>query len=288
MSVSDIARMGWSMSRDGEGSKDIRQRKRPAERREVRFNDRRMPQKRHPAVYTGMAFAILGGLMIAATFLVSWVDSYDSGNALVEQLFVWDMGGNPEWGTIYYLALLAPIAGAACAIVSGTALANERRAGLRRFAAMGVLATSVIAAIAISVLILLLKEQYIAEQLDRTIYGPAIFLSVFGCVLAISGGIVLMVDYLSSERKKGTFATAPGSKHLKSALKPVSRGQSTRSREPRDPGFHDKEIREEMLAEGSEEPDPAEDEGGLSCPSCQSPVKASWKQCPVCGEEFAD
>ena len=100
--------------------------------------------------------------------------------------------------------------GAACAIVSANALANERRISLRRLAAIGVLATSVTAAIAISILIWQLKDQYISEQLSRSVYGPAIFLSVFGCVLAVAGGIVLMADYLGSERKKGTFAASAG------------------------------------------------------------------------------
>jgi hypothetical protein len=219
--------------------------------------------------------------MIAATFLVSWVDSYDVSNELVGQLYVWDLAENPEWGVIYFLALLVPIAGAACAIISGTALANEKRIGIRRFAALGVLATSVMAAVAVTMMIWLLREQYIVEQLDRSIYGPAIFLSVFGCVLAVAGGIVLAVDYSQTERKRGTFATAPGSKHLKTALKPVKRGHPGREKESQ----HE-EIRDEMLAT-EERSGPSEDEEEIACPSCNSPVRADSKVCPVCGEELS-
>jgi hypothetical protein len=274
------------MRKDGDESKDVKHRKRPVEQRRAGVDERLMPKKRHPAVYTGMAFAILGGLMVAATFLVSWVDSYDaSSNVLLRQLYVWDLAGHSEWDSIYFLAFLAPIAGAACAIISGTALANEKRIGIRRFAAMGVLATSATAAVVVTLMIWLLREQYIAEQLDRAIYGPAIFLSVFGCVLAVSGGIVLAVDYSQTERKRGTFATAPGSKHLKTALKPVKRGQQSRGRKFQDDEPQDREIREEMLGE-EREPEATDEEEELSCPNCKSPVKSSWKLCPVCGEEL--
>jgi hypothetical protein len=273
------------MRKDGDESKGVKHKKRPVELRRAGVDQRLMPKKRHPAVYTGMGFAILGGLMIAATFLVSWVDSYDASNELVGQLYVWDMAGHPEWDIIYFLALLAPIAGATCAIISGTALANEKRIGIRRFSALGVLATSVMAALVVTIMIWLLREQYIAEQLNRSIYGPAIFLSVFGCVLAVSGGIVLAVDYSQTERKKGTFAIAPGSKHLKTALKPVKRAQQSRERKFQDDEPQDREICKEMLEEETE-PEATEEEEELSCPKCQSPVKASWKLCPICGEEL--
>ena len=250
------------------------------------FGERLMPKRRHPAIFTGMAFAILGGLMIASTFLVSWVDSYDiTTSALVKQLFVWDLTGVQEWDTVYYLALLAPIVGATCAILSGIALANEKRTKLRRFAAMGVLVTSVMASVIVIALIWLLRERYIFESLNRSIYGPAIFLSVFGCVLAVAGGIVLSVDYVQSERQRGTFVTAAGSKHLKTALRPVKRGQSRRNKEFQDMEPQDKEMRDEMMAE-EKEPEEIEEDEGLTCPNCQSPVKANWKLCPVCGAEL--
>ena len=269
------------MSRDGDEKKEVRHRKRSEEHRRADLNERLMPKKRHPAVYTGMAFAILGGLMVAATFLVSWVDSYDiSTDALVMQLYAWSLAGHPEWGAISYLALLAPIIGATCAILSGTALANEKRIGLRRLAAIGVLVTSVMAALIITALIWLLKEEYIVGVVYRSIYGPAIFLSVFGCVLAVAGGIVLMVDHIQSERGKGSFVTTAGSKHLKTALKPVKRGHPGRERESQD-----KEIRDEMLAT-EEQSDPFEDEEEIACPSCKSPVRADSKVCPICGEEL--
>jgi hypothetical protein len=154
------------MSMDGERSKDIRQRKRPTERQEVGFNEKMMPKKRHPAVYTGMAFAVLGGLMITATF---WsVGSADSGNALVGQLFVWDLQSRVGHDL---LSRLAPIAGSLRH--RSAPLANEKNRA-SKFAAIGVLASSVIAAIAISVLILL--ERAIHHRTDRPLdLWPAIF-----------------------------------------------------------------------------------------------------------------
>ena len=268
------------MSRDGEGSKDIRQRKRPVERRRAALDQRLMPKRRHPAVYTGMAFAILGGLMVASTFLVSWVDNFGPDQVLVGQLFVWNLEGHPEWAVISYLAILAPIVGAMCALLSGLALASERKDKVRKLAAMGVLVTSVLAAVIIIALIWLLKEQYIAAQAERSIYGPAIFLSVFGTVLAVAGGIVLSVDYYQSEKKRGSFVTAPGSRHLKTVLRPAKKGRARQDTE-----FEAKEIREEMLSEAARS-DAPEDEEEAPCPSCKSPVKSSWERCPVCGEEL--
>ncbi len=270
------------MRRDGDETKGVRQRKRPTERRRAGLDERLMPKKRHPAVYTGIAFAILGGLMIASTLFVSWVDSFDlATNDLVGQLLIWDMAGVSDWIGLYYLALIAPVIGIMCAALSGIALVKEKRTGLRRLAAIGCLITSVVAASVIALLIWLLREEYISEQLDRSIYGPAIFLSVFGCVLAVAGGIVLAVDYYRSERRKGTFITAAGSKHLKTALKPAKRGHPTFEKESQD-----KEIRDEMLAI-REKSDASKDEEEISCPNCQSPVKADWKRCPVCGVDLS-
>jgi hypothetical protein len=240
-----------------------------------------MPKKRHPAVFAGIAFAILGGAMIASSFLVSWVDSYDFvTNALLKQLLIWNLTGVSDANGIYYLAFLIPIFGVCCATLASIALVDERRNELRRLAIVGVLVTSVAAAFITTLLIWLLREEYINDQLNRSIYGPAIFLSVFGCVLAVAGGIVLVVDYSHSQRKKGTFVTAAGSKHLGIALKPIKRGHPNQEKESQD-----KELQEEMrAAEGAN--DLTEGEEGLSCPNCRSPVKASWRLCPVCGEEL--
>jgi len=274
------------MSRDGDKMKEPRQRKSSPKHRGTEFGESLMPKRRHPAIYVGIAFAILGGLMIASTYFVSWADSFDSiTGSLVKQLFVWNLVGVQEWGSIYYLTLLAPIIGVTCAILSGIALAKEKRIKLRQFSAMGVLLTSMMASALVIALIWLLKEDFIREQLNRSIYGPAIFLSVFGCVLAVAGGIVLSVDYVQSERNKGAFMTAAGSKHLQRALRPVKRGSPSRDREFKDREPKDDEMREEMLAE-RKETEEAEDDGSLSCPNCQSPVKANWKLCPVCGAEL--
>ena len=265
------------MRRDGD-EEDSGHKKHPLKQRSADYNERLMPKKRHPAVVTGMAFAILGGLMTASSLFVSWVDSYDALDVLVKQLFVWDMSSIPDFGIIYYLALILPIVGMACAALSVIALVKEKRTNLRKLAAVGVLVTSADAALFTTLLIWFLKEQYINEQLDRSIYGPAIFLSVFGCVLAVAGGIVLVVDYIQSERKKGSFVTAAGSKHLKTALRPVKKEHPGRERESQD-----KEIRDEMLAT-EERSDPSEEE--ITCPSCKSPVRADSKVCPICGEEL--
>ena len=267
------------MRRDGD-EEDSGHKKRPLKRRSADYNKRLMPKKRHPAVLTGMAFAILGGLMIASSLFVSWVDSYDPLDALVKQLFVWDMSSIPNFSIIYYLVLILPIVGMACAALSVIALVKEKRTNLRKLAAVGVLVTSADAALFTTLLIWFLREQYISEQLDRSIYGPAIFLSVFGCVLAVAGGIVLVVNYIQSERGKGLFVTAAGSKHLKTGLRPVKREHPGRERESQD-----KEIRDEMLAT-EERSDPSEEEEEIACPSCKSPVRADSKVCPICGEEL--
>ena len=264
------------MRRDGDGRKIIGHVKGSPERR-ADLRQRTPPKKRHLAIYAGIAFAILGGLMVASTPLVSWVDSFDANNVLVEQLFVWDMSAVSA--DLNYLALAAPIVGIACAALSILTLMREERVGLRRLAAIGVMLTSAAAAVITALLILMLKEQYIVEQLDRSIYGPAVFLSVFGCVLAVAGGISLVADYIQSERNKGAFVTAAGSKHLKTALRPTTRG--SRGWES---GSHDLEIREEMLSvsRGTGR----RDESGMPCPNCKSPVKADWSRCPICGEEL--
>ncbi|HVO78321.1 MAG TPA: zinc ribbon domain-containing protein, partial [Methanomassiliicoccales archaeon] len=112
-------------------------------------------------------------------------------------------------------------------------------------------------------------------------FGSAAFVSVFGSVFALSGGLVMMGDFRHRTRAGMGFRAAAGNKEFKAALKPTgSFGRMAKERSE-----DDEELKGEVLAaqhDTSELSGPS----GEVCPNCSSPVMGNWKLCPICGAEL--
>lgn len=229
-------------------------------------------RRTHLSVVLGITFCVIGGAVVASSFILDWV-------LLTSQnLSMWDL---LERGGAYLLVPLVPIAGALVAIISSLDVLAEK--GRKRFkapASLGALACSLLAVISLIVVALQIEVDYV--ELEGANFGPALFMSVFGGVLALSGGIILTIDYLEARARRGRFSASGGSAQLKSALKPAT-GKKKAKSEPMD-----KEVRDEMLAakeaRDAELNRPAP--SGLECPNCYSPVQPNWQICPICGQEL--
>jgi hypothetical protein len=229
-------------------------------------------RRTHLSVVLGITFCVIGGAVVASSFLLDWVLP-GSGN-----LSMWDL---IQRGGIYLLVPLIPIAGGWVAIISSLdILAEKGRKRFKGLASIGALAGSLLLVISLIIVALQIESDYVAGG-DAS-FGPALFMSVFGGVLALSGGMILTIDYLEARRRRGRFTASGGSAQLKSALKPAKGAKKAK------PQTMDKELREEMLAakEARDMELNQPSSSGLECPNCYSPVQPNWQICPVCGQEL--
>ena len=229
-------------------------------------------RKTHLSVVLGITFCVIGGAVAASSFILDWV-LLGTGN-----LSMWDL---LELGGVYYLALLVPIAGALVAVFSSLdVLAEKGRKRFKSIASLGALLLSLLSVISLVLVALQIESDFV--QAEGASFGPSLFMSVFGGVLAVSGGIILTIDYFEARARRGRFTASGGSAQLRSALRPSTSPKKAK-REPMsevggDEQFSAKKAREVELNR------PAASD--LECPNCYSPVQENWRICPICGQEL--
>lgn len=230
-------------------------------------------RRMHLSVVLGITFCVIGGAVVTSSLLLDWVLSVSGNESL------WSLVGK---GGIYLLAVLVPLAGLLTAIVSSVdVLADKGRKRFKAPASLGSLACALLAMLSLIAVALQINADFVAPAGDS--FGPALFMSVFGGVLAVSGSIILTVDYLEARARKGRFSASGGSSQLRAVLRPSSRSKRSRQEEMV------KEVREELLASKEARKaalEEAEQSQGLDCPNCHSPVESNWQICPICGEEL--
>ena len=230
-----------------------------------------MKRKVRLMVVLGITFCVIGGAVVASSLLLDWVLNAP-GN-----LTLWDLVAK---GGIYPIAAIIPLAGALVAVLSA-AIALVAK-GRRRFygpVSMGSLAGALLIVLSLVLVAMAIDSDYVGP--GESSYGPAMFMSVFGGVLAVAGGIILTTDYLEVRARRGRFTVSGGSPMLKGALRPAPKAKTKPPRERADG-----DLGERLTADGSRM---VFDEGAgerLACPSCNSTVQPSWRICPICGEEL--
>ncbi|MDD1756618.1 MAG: zinc ribbon domain-containing protein [Methanomassiliicoccales archaeon] len=229
-------------------------------------------RKTHLSVVLGITFCVIGGAVVASSFILDWVLPGS------DNISMWDL---LQRGGVYLLVPLVPMTGGLVAIISSLdILAEKGRKRFKSIASIGALACSLLLVISLVIVALQIEADYVAAG-DAS-FGPALFMSVFGGVLALSGGMILTIDYLEARRRRGRFTASGGSAQLKSALKPTTGKKKAK------PQTMDKEFRDEVLAakeaRDTELNRPAP--SGLECPTCYSPVQPNWQICPICGQEL--
>ncbi len=227
-------------------------------------------RKTHLSVVLGITFCVIGGAVVASSFILDWV-VFASRN-----LSLWDL---VDAGGAYILAPLVPLAGAMVAIFSSLdVLAEKGRRRFKSIASIGALGSSLLAVIVIILIALEIEKDYVGPEGAN--FGPALFMSVFGVVLAFSGGMILTIDYLEARARRGRFTASGGSAQLRSAFRPA-----TPTKKPRPSPKGDQEAAptpKESLETELNRPAPS----GLECPNCYSPVQPNWQICPICGQEL--
>ena len=229
-------------------------------------------RRTHLSVVLGITFCVIGGAVVASSFILEWV-LLASGN-----LSLWDL---VALGGLYLLAPLVPLCGVLVAVLSSLdVLAEKGRKGFKAPSSLGAMAFAVLGVVSIVIVALQVESDYVAPH--GAGFGPALFMSVFGGVLALSGGLVLTIDYLEARARRGRFTASGGSAQLKAALRPATGKKKARpgpmEEEARDEAPASKEAREAEL----NRPAPS----GLECPNCYSPVQPNWQICPICGQEL--
>lgn len=224
-------------------------------------------RRTHLSVVLGITFCVIGGAIMTSALVLSW-----SIGASAEQS-AWDL---LERGGVFALAILVPICGALSAVSASLDVLAEK--GWKRMkgpSALGSLALALMAIIALAVVILGINGDI--EEGSATTFGPALFMSVFGGVLAVSGGMILAIDYLEARARRGRFVASGGSEELRRALRPASKDRKAPPRELAPLEVTALEARREA---------PPPRATGLECPNCYSPVQPNWRICPICGEEL--
>jgi hypothetical protein len=228
-------------------------------------------RRTHLSVVLGITFCVIGGAVVASSFILDWV-LITTGN-----LSIWDL---LNVGGVYLIAPLVPVAGALVATFSALdVLAEKGRKRFKSIASIGSLAFSLLAVISIVLVAVQIEADYVGSE--GADFGPALFMSVFGGVLALSGGMILTIDYLEARARRGRFTASGGSTHLKSALKPTT---GTKKPKPKSMGTGQEATLSSKEARETELNQPPS--SGLECPNCYSPVQPNWQICPICGQEL--
>jgi hypothetical protein len=178
---------------------------------------------------------------------------------------------------------MVPLSGVLAAIISSLdVLAEKGRKRVKAPTALGALAVSLVGLTSV-VLVAMQVNQDLGGVSDAP-FGPALFMSVFGSVLAVSGGMILTIDYLEERARRGRFSTSGGSAELRAALRPAAKPRTGKARAPQKQAPPSPGAATEALAEMQAEDAP--EATGLECPNCYSPVRPNWRICPICGEEL--
>ncbi len=244
-------------------------------------------QKAPPSVIVGILFCIIGGALLATAFVLPWAELFDpSTGLLTKTYYAHDLYNylSSFYGPNYkfLIAYVIPLAGVVCAVLAAMELLGERGNNrLRRISPPAALMSALVALTCTILTVFFIDSDVFTATVDRATFGSAAFVSVFGSVFALSGGLVMLGDFRHRTHAGTGFRAASGNKEFKAALRPTgSFGRMANER-----GAEDEELRGEVLATES---DTSEMSGplGAVCPNCSSPVMANWKLCPICGTEL--
>ncbi|MDD1770492.1 MAG: hypothetical protein LUO79_05340 [Methanomassiliicoccales archaeon] len=249
--------------------------------------ERAVKRKTPPGVIIGILFCIIGGALLATAFILPWVELFDPVTGqLTQTYYAHDLFNylSSFYGPNYkfLIAYVIPLAGIVCAVLAAMELLGERgNQRLRRFSPPAALMSALVGLVCTILTVFFIDSDIFSSTVDRASFGSAAFVSVFGSVFALSGGLVMMGDFRHRTRAGTGFKAASGNKEIKSALRPTgSFGRMARAQKA-----EDEELKGKVLASEVESYDGPERSGSV-CPNCSSPVMGNWKLCPICGTEL--
>jgi hypothetical protein len=204
------------------------------------------------SLIVGVAFCVIAGLLFAFSAAVSWAEVATSVYT-TDHRYIMDLtkvSGN------FIILWAVPFGGIALAVTSVAQLSRTivDSRWKREVAVVSLvlgLATSVVSIISF----FLVQDQVLLPAGEGSVFGPGVYLSVFGAVLAIAGSLILFAIVMKDEEKSEL---------------PERWAKSKRS----------SEEKEYVLP-------PEQPKGkGPKCPKCGAQVKPNWEECPICGAEL--
>jgi len=204
------------------------------------------------ALIVGVAFCILAGVLFALSTVVSWADIKMTDSSIDHRYFVdlANMSGN------FALLWIMPFGGIALAVTSVAQLSRtivESR--WKREVAVVTLAIALVTSLVAIISVFWVQDQVINPAGNDGGYGPGVFLSVFGAVLAIAGSLTLFADVMRNEGESELPERWAKSKETSEEKEYVLPPEKPRGK-------------------------------GRKCPKCGAQVKAGWDECPICGAEL--
>jgi multisubunit Na+/H+ antiporter MnhG subunit len=204
------------------------------------------------ALVLGVALCVLAGVLFALSAAVSWADIRMPGFP-VDQRYIMDLDTSSE--NFAYLWTI-PFGGIGIAI---TAIAQLSRpfveGGWRRAMGVATLVLAMVVSVISIIAIFRLQDVVINPSGNGSSYGPGVFISVFGVVLAVSGSLILFADVMRDEERSDLperWAKSRDSTEEKEYVMPPERPKGK----------------------------------GKKCPKCGAQVKSDWDECPICGAEL--
>lgn len=202
----------------------------------------------------GVLFSVIGGILLIASTGLSWIVEFNIVHPL-QRWYLADLTSMSDW---YFLMYLIPISGVAITIFSILSYFTENKSNHRMWT-IGVITTSILPIIFTTVSLVWLYFDFVNVRRMGAAFGPASYVSAFGCVLVIAGGTIQLLDSLRHPRGRGFRKPEPMT-----------------FRESRTFGG-DLEDERVKISEIS---------GDQRCPSCNSPISENWEVCPVCRQEI--
>lgn len=249
--------------------------------------EKAVKRKTPPGVIVGILFCIIGGALLATAFVLPWAELFDPVTGhLTQTYYAHDLFNylSNFYGPNYkfLIAYVIPLAGIVCAVLAATELLGERgNQWLRRFSPPAALMSALVGLACTVLTVFFIDSDIFSSTVDRASFGSAAFVSVFGSVFALSGGLVMMGDFRHRTRAGTGFKAASGNKEIKAALRPTgSFGRMAKAK-----NAEDEELKGEVLATGVKADD-GYGASGTVCPNCSSPVMDNWKLCPICGTKL--
>jgi len=208
------------------------------------------PPTSHIILLLSTIFCVTGGTLLLISAGLGWIIEMSGNGSALDPGRIWYFNDLGEYSGAYSWIFAIMVGGAMTIALSllGIALRKTRRQTvLHMTCVLTSFATTIIVA---AILIWISRD--ISAIAENAILGPAPYLAVFGCVLEIAGGSMLLLDILQHYHPYGP--------RVRPTPMPHSAGV----------GGHQWEYRGEGVTD-------------RICPGCKSPVKSDWQICPVCG-----
>lgn len=204
------------------------------------------------ALVVGVAFCIFAGILFALSTVVSWADIRLSDLSVEHRYFVDLVQLSGNFGLLWIM----PFGGIALAVTSVAQLSRTIAEGRwRREVAIVTLLLALGTSLIAILSIFSLQDLVIKPAGNSAGYGPGVFFSVFGAVLAIAGSLTLFADVMRNEEEAELPERWAKSKETSEEKEYVMPPEKPKGK-------------------------------GMKCPKCGAQVKSSWDECPICGAEL--